>query len=67
MTPLHQAADSGAREAAEALLAAGADVNRRTRDGRTVLAVAEGKKVIGGGRDLMEPLQQMLRQHGATL
>lgn len=67
ITPLHQAADSGAKDAAEMLLDAGAVVNRRTNDGRTALAIAEGKKVLGGGQDLMEPFRQMLRQRGATL
>lgn len=67
ITPLHQAADSTAKEAAEVLIHAGADVNPRANDGRTVLTIAETRKVLGGGEDLMEPFRQMLREHGATL
>ena len=56
-TFLHHAAYQGTREAVEMLIARGADVNARVKDGPTPLRVART-----AGR---ESIVEILRKHGA--
>jgi hypothetical protein len=58
-TPLHEAANRGKKEAAELLLAHGADVNARTNDGSTPLHDA----AMGGSKEVAE----LLLAHGADV
>jgi ankyrin repeat protein len=55
-TPLHWAAEHNKPEVAKVLLANGAQVNVRTKNGQTALAFARGKP----------EMEALLRQHGAV-
>jgi len=56
-TPLHDACAAGSKTKAEALIANGADVNAKTKNGRTPMSVAK--------KEGYDQLVELLRKHGA--
>jgi len=63
LTPLHRAAEFGRIEVAKLLIAGGAYVNARTKDGRTPLSFVD-KGFFSFGQDTTMKL--FLKHHGAT-
>ena len=62
-TPLQQAAFSGKLEYVRMLLDAGADVNRKDKDGRTALDAAESR---AGSSEEHRAVAELLKARGAT-
>jgi len=62
-TPLHMACWYGYKAVVEALIANGADINAKSKNGKTPMSVA--KQVAGDIRGYDEQVIELLRKHGA--